>query len=139
VVVGLVADRAVVAGASMAGLCAARVLADRFGEVVLMERDELPAGAQPRRGVPQGRHTHALLTGGGQRLERWFPGLGAELLETGALPFDRGVQVRWFQAGGLRLNPGGGRPGSSARGRCWSTMCGAGSWPSPTCPCAGGP
>jgi flavin-dependent dehydrogenase len=37
-----VGERAVVVGASMAGLCAARVLAPRFGEVVVLDRDDLP-------------------------------------------------------------------------------------------------
>ena len=35
-------DRAVVLGGSMAGLLAARVLADAYAEVVVVERDELP-------------------------------------------------------------------------------------------------
>lgn len=33
---------AVVMGASMAGLCAAQVLAERFDHVVVIDRDELP-------------------------------------------------------------------------------------------------
>ena len=47
-------DRAIVVGASMAGLCAARVLAARFGEVVLLDRDDLPQSPRPRTRVPQG-------------------------------------------------------------------------------------
>ena len=57
-------DTAIVVGASMAGLCAARVLADRFVSVVVIDRDELPRGPEPRRQVPQGRHPHLLLTAG---------------------------------------------------------------------------
>jgi 2-polyprenyl-6-methoxyphenol hydroxylase-like FAD-dependent oxidoreductase len=57
--------RAVVVGAGVAGLCAAAAVAPRYREVVIVERDELPAGASPRRGVPQGRHAHALLPGAG--------------------------------------------------------------------------
>ncbi|MGY1634624.1 hypothetical protein ACI784_23230 [Geodermatophilus sp. SYSU D01186] len=53
-------DRAVVLGGSMAGLLAGRVLADAYREVVSVERDQLPEGPQHRRGVPQGRHVHAL-------------------------------------------------------------------------------
>ena len=37
---------AIVVGASMAGLCAARVLADRFDSVLLLDRDTLPGGAR---------------------------------------------------------------------------------------------
>ena len=54
-------ERAVVLGASMAGLLAARVLSEFYGTVTLVERDVLPEAAAHRRGVPQGRHMHALL------------------------------------------------------------------------------
>jgi flavin-dependent dehydrogenase len=71
--------RAVVVGAGLAGLLAARVLAPRFGEVLLVERDRLPLDASgveaARKGVPQGRHVHGLLPRGGQALERLFPGI----------------------------------------------------------------
>jgi flavin-dependent dehydrogenase len=53
-------DQAIVLGASMAGLLAARVLAERYRRVVVIERDELPSVAEHRRGVPHGRHVHAL-------------------------------------------------------------------------------
>jgi flavin-dependent dehydrogenase len=97
-------SRAIVVGASMAGLCAARVLSQRFGEVVVIDHDELSGEPAFRRGVPQARHAHALLLSGQQRLQTWFPGLGGELLAHGALPF-RGEQLRWFQAGGVRRRP----------------------------------
>jgi hypothetical protein len=45
-------DGAVVIGASMAGLLAARVLADRFDQVTVLDRDDLPDGADSRKGVP---------------------------------------------------------------------------------------
>ena len=45
--------RAVVIGASMAGLLAARVLSECFIEVVLLERDLLLDHAAPRKGTPQ--------------------------------------------------------------------------------------
>lgn len=76
--------RAVVLGAGMAGLLAARVLADRYAEVVMVDRDEPPTHAAPRRGVPQGRHIHALIAGGQQALEELFPGLTDELVTAGA-------------------------------------------------------
>jgi len=61
-------ERAVVLGAGMAGLLAARVLSDFYGMVTLVERDVLPDGPDQRRGVPQGRHVHAFLSGGSQAL-----------------------------------------------------------------------
>src|SRR5690349_9560829 len=83
-------DRAVVVGGSLAGLLAARVLADRYGEVVLVERDRLtdegvPA---PRKGVPQGRQVHGLLPRGALALERLFPGILDGLEADGAVRGD---------------------------------------------------
>ncbi|WP_156425105.1 hypothetical protein [Mycobacterium sp. GA-1285] len=49
---------AVVCGASMGGLFAARVLADVYDSVTVVERDELPADGSHRAGVPQGHHLH---------------------------------------------------------------------------------
>ncbi|MEV4279960.1 NAD(P)/FAD-dependent oxidoreductase [Actinoplanes xinjiangensis] len=75
---------AVVIGAGMAGLAAARVLADRFARVTVVDRDTLPAEVESRRGVPQGAHPHALLAVGRTALEDLFPGLTDELVESGA-------------------------------------------------------
>lgn len=77
-------ERAVVVGASMAGLLAARVLADFFATVTVVERDVLPDGPAIRRGVPQGRHVHVLLTRGAQILDELFPGFLNELVAGGA-------------------------------------------------------
>ena len=77
-------ERAVVLGASMGGLLAARVLADFFRTVTVMERDVLPDDPAKRRGVPQGRHVHALLSGGSQILGGLFPGLLDGLVVDGA-------------------------------------------------------
>lgn len=74
---------AVVVGASMAGLLAARVLADHFERVSILERDELPAVGEQRRAVPQGRHAHALLGSGRNVIEELFPGFVAEILAAG--------------------------------------------------------
>jgi 2-polyprenyl-6-methoxyphenol hydroxylase-like FAD-dependent oxidoreductase len=79
-----IGDRAVVLGAGMAGLLAARVLADRYGQVTVIDRDELPETPMHRRGVPHGRHLHALAARGQQALEELFPGLTAELVAHGA-------------------------------------------------------
>jgi 2-polyprenyl-6-methoxyphenol hydroxylase-like FAD-dependent oxidoreductase len=77
-------DRAFVLGGSIAGLLAARVLADHARHVVIVERDAVDGNA-PRAGVPQGRQVHNLLTGGRMQLERWFPGLTQEAQEAGAV------------------------------------------------------
>jgi 2-polyprenyl-6-methoxyphenol hydroxylase-like FAD-dependent oxidoreductase len=83
-------ERAVVLGASMGGLLAARVLADYFGTVTVVERDELPDGPAIRRGVPQSRHVHVLLTRGAQILDELFPGFLKELVADGAPVWDDG-------------------------------------------------
>jgi 2-polyprenyl-6-methoxyphenol hydroxylase-like FAD-dependent oxidoreductase len=87
---GHLGEHAVVLGASMAGLLAARVLADFFQTVTVIERDELPDDPVNRRGVPQGRHVHALLTSGAQILEEFFPGFLDELVAAGAPVWDDG-------------------------------------------------
>ncbi|WP_432545325.1 FAD-dependent oxidoreductase [Kineococcus sp. SYSU DK004] len=77
-------ERAVVLGGSVAGLLAARVLAEHAERVVVVERDPLDTGPVARRGVPQGRQVHALLRGGAQQLERWFPGFADRAVAAGA-------------------------------------------------------
>jgi 2-polyprenyl-6-methoxyphenol hydroxylase-like FAD-dependent oxidoreductase len=77
-------DHAIVLGGSIAGLLAARVLADAYDQVTVVDRDELLPGSKPRRGTPQGRHIHALLARGQQVFEQLFPGFTAELAAHGA-------------------------------------------------------
>ena len=97
----LTKDRhAVVLGGSMAGLLAARVLADHFEKVTLIERDSYPETAEPRRGTPQANHVHALLLRGRQILEQLFPGLQAEMVAAGAPLVDMADDVAWFTPAG---------------------------------------
>ena len=65
--------QAIVIGGSIGGLVAARVLADHFEEVTIIDRDTFPETPGHRRGVPQSRHTHGLLASGREILERLFP------------------------------------------------------------------
>ena len=53
-------DQVLVLAGSIGGLLAARVLAERFERVVVVERDPLPQTGEHRRGVPHGRHLHGL-------------------------------------------------------------------------------
>ncbi|MET9312537.1 FAD-dependent monooxygenase [Kribbella sp. NPDC003505] len=98
-------DRVVVLGGSIAGLLAARVLAEAYADVVVVERDELPQAAVHRRGVPQSRHIHGLLAAGQQALEQLFDGLTAELVDLGAPAGDMLKDVRCC-FGGHRLRSG---------------------------------
>lgn len=95
-------DHAVVLGGSIAGLLAARVLADAYDRVTVVDRDALVAGARARRGAPQGRHIHGLLARGQQVLEQLFPGFTAELEACGAPTGDVLGDAR-FLFGGHRL------------------------------------
>jgi len=86
-------ERAVVVGGGLGGLSAARALSDRFRQVLILDRDELPDGATPRPGVPQGKQPHGLLGGGLKALEQLFPGFGNELGRAGAVPINRGFDL----------------------------------------------
>ncbi|WP_027342311.1 FAD-dependent oxidoreductase [Hamadaea tsunoensis] len=104
------ATTAVVVGASITGLAAARALADSFDQVLVADRDVLPGDAEPRRGVPQGHHGHVLLGAGQRALAELFPGLLDELVAAGAVPFDPSLdmivhrRVEWTRPpSGLRL------------------------------------
>jgi 2-polyprenyl-6-methoxyphenol hydroxylase-like FAD-dependent oxidoreductase len=92
------ADRntAVVLGASMGGLLAARVLADFYQQVTVVERDLLPDVPVNRRGVPQGRHPHALLGRAVEIIGNLFPGIFDQLTADGAIRWDDGDMSRFW-------------------------------------------
>jgi 2-polyprenyl-6-methoxyphenol hydroxylase-like FAD-dependent oxidoreductase len=102
-----IGQHAIVIGSSMGGLLAARVLADRFERVTLLERDEFPTPGQNRKGVPQGRHGHGLLATGWRIMQRLFPGFENELLEAGAQVGDSTGEGLWFQHGGYLTQTNG--------------------------------
>ena len=86
--------RAVVIGAGIGGLTAARVLADHFEQVLILERDALPVEPEDRPSIPQGRHVHGLLRGGQNALEESPPGFEHDLAAGGAVPVRSGLDVR---------------------------------------------
>ncbi|CAM4048121.1 FAD-binding monooxygenase [Nocardia ninae] len=90
---------AVVLGAGIGGLCAARVAAEHYDRVTVVDRDMLSETAEPRRGVPQGEHAHDLLAGGQQAVEELFPGIMDELVAAGAPRGDLSRNVRWIFGG----------------------------------------
>lgn len=83
-------DSAVVLGASIAGLLAARVLADFYDQVTVVERDTLPDGPSTRRGVPQGAQPHTLPTRAAGIMDQLFPGFLDELVAGGARVWEDG-------------------------------------------------
>lgn len=92
-------EGAVVIGGSIGGLLAARSLSSHCKEVVILERDVAPNGAEPRKGVPQGNHGHVLLKGGERAIESLFPGIFDELVEAGTQCIDFAEKARWLHHG----------------------------------------
>jgi 2-polyprenyl-6-methoxyphenol hydroxylase-like FAD-dependent oxidoreductase len=110
-----VGNHAVVLGASMAGLLAARSLSDFFDTVTVVERDALPDTGEARRGVPQGRHLHALLARGAQAIEEMFPGVLDELVLDGAQYFDgQDLSRLYYDVGGHLMARSGSAPSFTA-------------------------
>ena len=133
-------ERAVVLGASMGGLLAARVLAEFYRTVTVVERDVLPDDPAQRRGVPQGRHVHGLLGRGSQVLGELFPGFLDELVAAGAPVFDYSDLSKAFLcvAGHQFMRTGGftGIPPLFSRAdRCWKVLFGDGCARRPTSHC----
>jgi 2-polyprenyl-6-methoxyphenol hydroxylase-like FAD-dependent oxidoreductase len=92
---------ALVVGGSMARLLARRVLADHFGRVTIVERDRFPEGPGFRKGVPQSRHVHVLMTRGREIVERLFPGLEGGLLGAGAQLIDSAEDFEFLTPAGF--------------------------------------
>jgi 2-polyprenyl-6-methoxyphenol hydroxylase-like FAD-dependent oxidoreductase len=97
-------DTALVIGSGVGGLLTAKVLADRFRRVIVVERDPEPINADPRDGAPQGHHPHSLLRRGQDAMEVLFPGFTAALLAKGAVHLDQGTEVE-VSIGGVRGVP----------------------------------
>jgi 2-polyprenyl-6-methoxyphenol hydroxylase-like FAD-dependent oxidoreductase len=101
-------SRAVVLGGGIAGLLAARVLADAYKEVRIVDRDTLGDTGEPRRAAPQGHHIHGLLARGQQIMEGLFPGITEELGADGVPIGDFGTSLGWYFDGRMmRRTPTG--------------------------------
>jgi 2-polyprenyl-6-methoxyphenol hydroxylase-like FAD-dependent oxidoreductase len=81
----MIAERAVVIGAGIGGLAAAKAIAPYFERVIVLDRDALPEAPTPRVGTPQARHVHALLASGEKALEELFPGISSDFRKAGAV------------------------------------------------------
>jgi 2-polyprenyl-6-methoxyphenol hydroxylase-like FAD-dependent oxidoreductase len=89
-----IGTQAVVVGAGIAGVAAARVLADWFETVILLERDFLPDAPTYRTGTPQARHPHVLLLGGQRALEELFPALDNDFTAAGGVALRVNQDIR---------------------------------------------
>jgi 2-polyprenyl-6-methoxyphenol hydroxylase-like FAD-dependent oxidoreductase len=99
-------EHAVVIGASIAGLCAARVLSDFYERVTVFERDELPTTPSNRTAVPQGRHVHLLMARGALEFDELFPGLLDGMVESGVPILENRPDCIYFGAAGHVLGTG---------------------------------
>jgi 2-polyprenyl-6-methoxyphenol hydroxylase-like FAD-dependent oxidoreductase len=99
-------EKAIVIGASIAGLCAARVLSGFYDRVTLFERDELPSEPANRTAVPQGRHLHLLMARGALEFEALFPGLLDDMVAAGVPMLENRPDCIYFGAAGHLLGTG---------------------------------
>jgi len=99
-------DHAVVIGASIAGLSAARVLSDFFVRVTVFERDDLPGTPANRATVPQDRHLHLLMARGAIEFESLFPGLLKDMVAAGVPMLDNRPDGIYLGAAGHVLGTG---------------------------------
>ncbi|NML40265.1 FAD-dependent oxidoreductase [Chitinophaga sp. G-6-1-13] len=102
--------KVIIIGGGIAGLAAAHVLSDFCPEILIIERDELPATSETRPGTPQAYHPHHLTPRGRMILEQLFPGLNHELLENGAAS-SLGKDIRFYYPFGELILP---EPGNDA-------------------------
>lgn len=75
---------AIVIGGGLAGMLAVTALTGHVDAITVVERDRYPQGRAFRKGVPQARHLHILLSGGERALEELLPGTVDALGEAGA-------------------------------------------------------
>jgi 2-polyprenyl-6-methoxyphenol hydroxylase-like FAD-dependent oxidoreductase len=96
--------RAIVVGASIAGLMAARVLSEYFDQVVAIDRDEIEDGPAVHKSVPQGHHLHAFLQGGLNVVSSLYPSVTEELGRLGATKIAMGRDAVWYTPNGKAYN-----------------------------------
>ena len=102
-------SQAIVIGGSIAGLTAARVLAEHVARVIVVERDQHTDAPGARSGVPQAHHPHNLQPQGQQMLERLFPGVTEELIAEHAVSLGQPDDVTFHYDGSWHTAAGNGR------------------------------
>jgi len=103
---GNIQGHAVVIGAGIGGLCAARVLSEFFDRVTVFERDELPSTPSNRAAIPQGRHVHLLMARGALEFDELFPGLLDGMVAAGVPILENRPDCIHFGAAGHVLGTG---------------------------------
>jgi 2-polyprenyl-6-methoxyphenol hydroxylase-like FAD-dependent oxidoreductase len=92
-------EHALVLGGSITGLLTARVLADHYARVTIVERDRLPSTVEHRRGLPHCQHVHGMLPKGLQSVEQLLPGFTRRVVSAGGLAGDILGNARWYLNG----------------------------------------
>ncbi len=94
-------ETAVIIGGSLAGLMTAQVLAGRFSNVRIIERDEINPGPTLHKSIPQGNHYHLLLAGGQRVMQGLFPNFAERLTAAGAVPVKGGEGFVFYSESGV--------------------------------------
>lgn len=102
-------SHAVVVGAGISGLLAARVLADFYEHVTVVERDDFPLHGEGRAGTPQDAQWHVFMPSVGATVEELHPGFLADLATAGVPVLTHLSHVHLVVAG-HRLATGGPLP-----------------------------
>jgi 2-polyprenyl-6-methoxyphenol hydroxylase-like FAD-dependent oxidoreductase len=107
---------ALVLGGSVAGMIAARVLADHVDEVSIVEPDLLEDAPAVRRGTPHGSQAHNLLGKGRTVIERLLPGIVRDMVREGGQLIGSGPGgAQWFLDGRPKVPVRGGSVVSVSR------------------------
>lgn len=93
-------ENAVVIGGSLAGLMTARVLADHFESVTVLERDHIDSRPALHKSIPQGNHVHGLLPGGQRAMALLYPDLFTNLEKSGSVRGRVGRDFVFYGPGG---------------------------------------
>jgi 2-polyprenyl-6-methoxyphenol hydroxylase-like FAD-dependent oxidoreductase len=100
-------QHAVVIGGSLAGLMTARVLADHFDAVTVLERDVIDAQPGMHKSIPQGNHLHGLLRSGQQVMASLYPGFLDKLDTLGARRCRAGTELVFYLPNGKAFSATG--------------------------------
>jgi hypothetical protein len=98
---------AVVIGGSLAGLMTARVLADHFDAVTVLERDRIENRPTLHQSIPQGSHVHGLLLGGQRVIASLYPGFIEKLETLGAVRCRAGRDLVFYLPSGKAFSATG--------------------------------
>ena len=100
-------ENAAVIGGSLAGLMTARVLADHFESVTVLERDRIESTPALHKSIPQGNHVHGLLPSGREAMSSFYPNLFTNLEKSGSVRCRLGRDFVFYGPSGRSYSPSG--------------------------------